>query len=99
MPPPLTPVYRGTLPGDGGGPWLELEGSVLRVGTADPAAVQGVLDALRRAGLVVRRLQPIRPSLEDLFMEAVGQQGGPIGAAMPGVGVGGLAAGNAVGAR
>jgi ABC-2 type transport system ATP-binding protein len=43
----------------------------LRATTTDAAAVQPVLDAIRRAGLLLRRVQAIRPSLEDLFMEAV----------------------------
>jgi len=59
---------RGMLPT---GQWVELEGPVLRIGTTDPAEVQPVLDLLRGAGLTIRRLQPVRPSLEDLFMEAV----------------------------
>ncbi len=45
--------------------------AIVRAATTDPADVQGVLDAVRRAGLYVRRVQAIRPSLEDLFMEAV----------------------------
>ena len=46
-------------------------GSTVTVDTTDPAAVQGVIDAVRRAGLAVRRVQATRPSLEDLFLEAV----------------------------
>ena len=45
--------------------------ALVTAATADPAAVQGVIDAVRRAGLSVVRVQAIRPSLEDLFMEAV----------------------------
>jgi ABC-2 type transport system ATP-binding protein len=56
------PVAKGQL---AGGIWLELRGNVLRVGTEDVAAVQPVIDALRGAGLLIRRLQPVRPSLED----------------------------------
>jgi len=48
----------------------------LQLDTTDPAAIQSVLDHLRSAGLVIRRVQPIRPSLEDLFMAAVQQPGG-----------------------
>jgi ABC-2 type transport system ATP-binding protein len=69
--PPLPPprmVDRGKLPA---GFWAELEGPVLRLGTTDPVQVQGVLDQLRSADLVIRRMQAVRPSLEDLFMEAV----------------------------
>jgi ABC-2 type transport system ATP-binding protein len=60
---------------------LELEGDRVRVGTADPRKVHGVLVRLVSAGLVVRSLRPVRQSLEDLFIETVsagnaGQEGG-----------------------
>jgi hypothetical protein len=61
-------VVRGRLPA---GPWAELNGATLSVGTVDPADIQGLIDACRAAGLVIRRVQPVRPSLEDLFLEAV----------------------------
>jgi ABC-2 type transport system ATP-binding protein len=57
------------------GAWVELESSTIRVGVETAAAVQPLLDALRAASLVIRRVQPIRPSLEDLFMEAVSERG------------------------
>ena len=38
-----------------------------------------VVAALRNAGAVVRRMQPVRPSLEELFMDAL-QSAGPTGA-------------------
>jgi hypothetical protein len=44
---------------------------VMRIGTIDPAPVQAVIDALRGRGAVIRAVRPHRPSLEDLFMEAV----------------------------
>jgi hypothetical protein len=47
----------------------------VRLGATDAADVQPVLDAFRSAGLVIRRVQPIRQSLEDLFMEAVAERG------------------------
>ena len=69
---PATPVpqptLRATLPT---GKWIEVQGQTVRVGTTDPADVQPVLDALRRAQLVIRRVQMFRPSLEDLFIDAV----------------------------
>ena len=71
MPPPLAglpPLLRSTL---ADGIWAELDGATLSVGTADANRVQPILDALRSAGLTVRRLSPVRQSLEDLFMEAV----------------------------
>jgi hypothetical protein len=61
-------IDRGTLPT---GQWVELDGTLLRVGTSDAADVQPIVDALREAGLIIRRLQLVRPSLEDLFLEAV----------------------------
>jgi ABC-2 type transport system ATP-binding protein len=61
-------IGRGKL---AGGQWAELVGLTLRLGITEPADVQPILDALRHAGLMIRRLQPVRPSLEDLFMETV----------------------------
>jgi ABC-2 type transport system ATP-binding protein len=51
-----------------------LQGSVLRVGAREPEQVQPVIDRLRAAGLIIRRLQLVRPTLEDLFIEAVDRQ-------------------------
>jgi len=53
------------------GEWLEVERQTLRIGTTDAARIQPVLDALRARGAVIRSVRSIRPSLEDLFMEAV----------------------------
>jgi ABC-2 type transport system ATP-binding protein len=50
---------------------VEFGPAMMRVDTTDAAAIQDLLDAVRRAGLAVRRVQAIRPSLEDLFIEAV----------------------------
>ncbi|MGA2441372.1 MAG: ABC transporter ATP-binding protein [Tepidisphaeraceae bacterium] len=51
--------------------WCEFDGTLLRIGKTEPAAVQSILDALRARGLIIRKMQVIRPSLEDLFFEAV----------------------------
>lgn len=51
--------------------WCEFDGAVLRVGKTDPAEVQPIIDALRKGNLVIRGVQLVRPSLEDLFFEAV----------------------------
>ncbi|MGD0542295.1 MAG: hypothetical protein ABSB33_12335, partial [Tepidisphaeraceae bacterium] len=51
--------------------WCEFDGLALRVGRTDPESVQEIVDALRRNNLVIRRMQLIRPSLEDLFFEAM----------------------------
>jgi ABC-2 type transport system ATP-binding protein len=67
-PPPMLPILRGKL--DDGTP-VEVDRNTLRVELAGAAAVQPILDSLRAAGLIIRRLQPIRQSLEDLFMQAV----------------------------
>jgi ABC-2 type transport system ATP-binding protein len=66
--PPGAPIVRGQLPS---GEFVEIFGSTLRVGTNDPGAIAPVLDALRARGVLIRALRPVRPSLEDLFMEAV----------------------------
>jgi ABC-2 type transport system ATP-binding protein len=77
---PGVAIARGKLTT---GEWAELRGPVLSVGTTEPAVIQPLLDRLRQAGLTIRRVQPVRPSLEDLFMEAVDTGTGarfPIGA-------------------
>ncbi|CAN5426608.1 ABC transporter ATP-binding protein [soil metagenome] len=73
-PPPVNavaPIEHGKLPA---GYWLELQGNILRIGTTDPIEAQPMLDALRSAGLIVRRFQQVRPSLEDLFIDAISAQ-------------------------
>ncbi|HEY1921650.1 MAG TPA: ABC transporter ATP-binding protein [Tepidisphaeraceae bacterium] len=49
----------------------EFDGGNLRIEKTRAAEVQSIIDALRGAGIVIRRMQVIRPSLEDLFFEAV----------------------------
>ena len=63
-------VLRGKL---AGGQWVELCGAVLSVGSTDPADIQPLLDAFRAQGLTIRRVEPVRPSLEELFIETVDQ--------------------------
>jgi ABC-2 type transport system ATP-binding protein len=57
------------------GIWLESQkrdaAVVLKIGTADPAQVQNVVDRLRANQRVIRRMELVRPTLEALFMEAV----------------------------
>jgi ABC-2 type transport system ATP-binding protein len=48
-----------------------LKGTDLRLHTSDPEVVQPLIDALRARSLTIRQVRFIRPSLEDLFMEAV----------------------------
>jgi ABC-2 type transport system ATP-binding protein len=50
----------------------ELAGAVVRIETTDVQAAQGMIDAVRAEGLAVKRWHAVRPSLEDLFIEAVG---------------------------
>ena len=67
--------------GDNAGPTLaaiatqvagvSLAGHVFSFGSADPAPVQPLIDRLRSAGVTIKSIRPIRPSLEDLFMQAV----------------------------
>jgi hypothetical protein len=57
---------------------VEVTPPILRLGTSDPQAIQAVLDSLRRSGCVIRRVQAIRPNLEELFFAAVGQAPPPI---------------------
>jgi ABC-2 type transport system ATP-binding protein len=63
---------------------VELKGKSLEIGTIDAAAVQPAIDTLRSAGAVIKRVHLFRPSLEDLFIEAVGSgrngAGVPVGA-------------------
>jgi ABC-2 type transport system ATP-binding protein len=71
VPPVLAPLPpqvldRGKL---AGGQWVELRGPVLQIGTSEPAEIQETLDVLRHH-FVITRVEQVRPSLEDLFMEA-----------------------------
>jgi ABC-2 type transport system ATP-binding protein len=62
-------IDRGKL---AGGQWVEIEGPIVRVGVTDAQDMQPLIDAVRSAGFGIRRLQSVRPSLEDMFIEAVG---------------------------
>ena len=61
-------TVRGTL---SDGTWMEIETDTLRIGTISPAEIQNILDVLRAANITIRRVQAVRPSLEDLYLEAV----------------------------
>ena len=45
--------------------------TTLSLDTLDPAVASGVLDRLRAAGVIVVAFRPVRPTLEDLFVDAV----------------------------
>jgi ABC-2 type transport system ATP-binding protein len=64
----IPPIVRGTLHD---GTSIEIIGSLVRLGTVDPAAIQKILDAIRSTGIIIRRVQSVRPTLEDLYMDAV----------------------------
>jgi ABC-2 type transport system ATP-binding protein len=61
-------VVRGLLTN---GMWIEIQAGMIRVGTIDPVEIQKLIDALRSNGITIRRVQAVKPSLEDLYMEAV----------------------------
>jgi hypothetical protein len=44
---------------------------MIRVEGTDASSVQPVIDALRAHDAVIRAMRPVRPSLEDLFIEAI----------------------------
>ena len=50
----------------------------LRLETLDLAPATGALDGLRRAGLMIRRFTPVRPTLEDLFFSTVTNPDGTV---------------------
>jgi ABC-2 type transport system ATP-binding protein len=50
---------------------IESRENVLRINRTEPAEIQPLLDAIRQRGLTIRRVQLVRPSLEDLFMETM----------------------------
>lgn len=55
-------------------PGATLAENLITIPGSDAGAVQPLIDALRRAGLTIRAVRPYRPSLEELFMEAVVDQ-------------------------
>jgi ABC-2 type transport system ATP-binding protein len=50
---------------------VEVDGDIIRLGTMDSGLIQPVLDALRSGGWIIHRVQAVKPSLEDLYMDAV----------------------------
>ncbi|RMH14629.1 MAG: ABC transporter ATP-binding protein [Planctomycetota bacterium] len=57
---------RAVVPGE-----VALEDSTLCLATADARAVQPAIDALRRQGFTIAHCAVHKPTLEDLFLEAV----------------------------
>lgn len=70
-------ICRGEWKSVRGATWCEFDGSTLRVGVSEPTEAQEILDSIRRAGLILKRMTPVRPTLEELFIEAVGEGGKP----------------------
>lgn len=58
-------------------PTLTLQDRTILLGSERAEDAQPVIDRLRGAGLVIRSVRPFRPSLEDLFMDAVSDAQGP----------------------
>jgi len=53
------------------GQWIELRGPVLHIGASNPMEVQPLIDTLRAAQVPIARVEQVRPTLEELFMEAI----------------------------
>lgn len=81
-PPPLPGQVGGQAGGQAkvcvlpSGLTMDVRGSLLRIDATEAGAVQGVLDLLRGHGVVIRRMQAVQPTLEDLFLEAVAETAG-----------------------
>jgi len=52
---------------------IQIDRQRVRIASGDPADAQPIIDALRRGGVVIRSVQPVGQSLEDLFVEAVAE--------------------------
>lgn len=70
----LSPVHSGHGDGLGtlvSGGELSFRDGILRLDSDSAATIQPIIDALRRADEIIVSVRPIRPTLEDLFMQAV----------------------------
>ena len=56
---------------------IEHRGTIVRITSTSPEDAQPWIDVFRRANLPIRRVQPVRPSLEDLFISIVDQSNTP----------------------
>ncbi len=50
---------------------VEIEGNRLRISCGDPVRIQPMIDGLRSRGQVILSVQPLRHSLEDLFIQVI----------------------------
>ncbi len=62
------PTLHGTLRS---GEEVDVAGAGISVRTSEPRVMQPVLDALRAGGFDIAVVRVVRPTLEDLFMEAI----------------------------
>ena len=65
---------KGTLRG---GESIEADKNRLWIGTTEAATIQPVIDAIREKGGMIKEVRTHRPSLEDLFMQAVADDDSP----------------------
>jgi ABC-2 type transport system ATP-binding protein len=67
------PIIKGKL---ADGTWCDFDGKNLRIGKNAAEDVQPIMDSLRQRGIIIRRMQLQRPTLEDMFIEAVEAKNG-----------------------
>src|SRR5690606_34529866 len=60
--------FKGLLPT---GESIEVARNTLTIGSDDPKLIQPIIDRVRAEGGVITSVRNVRPSLEDLFMQAV----------------------------
>jgi len=65
---PRRACMRGVLPT---GETIEVDDTVIRVKTTEAPVIQPVLEALLKRAFIIKTVHSVRPSLEDLFMQAV----------------------------
>ncbi len=61
---------------------IRVVNNMVQVHSSDAATIQPIIDQLRAHGAVIKSIRQLRPSLEDLFMAAVGDDGG-VGGSKP----------------
>ncbi|NNJ87687.1 MAG: ABC transporter ATP-binding protein [Akkermansiaceae bacterium] len=54
---------------------VSIDGELMSVYQSDPAPMQPIIDAIRSEGITIVELREVRQSLEELFMESVGEGG------------------------
>ncbi len=56
---------------------VSVQAGIASIPTEDPARMQPVIDRLRASQIIVKGVRAYRPSLEQLFLDAVGEDSGP----------------------